>query len=81
MRSLYVTLFGGSFQTAQRTDMRKRRRARVFFLHFKTSHFFCDGSFRTAQRTGMRGKKRGGTCTPHMSLFLAGLLELHNVLI
>ena len=52
------TLFGGSFRTAQRTDMRKRRRARAFFLHFKTSHFFCGGIL---DRHNAQKKKGGNT--------------------
>ena len=54
VHSAYVTLFGGSFRTAQRTDMRKKREHARFFL--VTSLFF-GGSFRTAQCTDMRKKR------------------------
>ena len=76
-RALHMPhFFGGSFRTAQRTDMRKKVSTRVFFL--VTSLFF-GGSFRTAQRTDIMKKKRS-TCASHTSLFSAGLVELHNVL-
>ena len=60
MSSLYVTLFGGSFRTAQHTDMREKRgEGALVFLDFNTSQFFFRrAAFRTAQRTG----RKEGTC-------------------
>ena len=80
MRSAYVTLFGGSFRTAQRTDMRKKRSTRVFFI----TSLFSGRSFRTAQRTDMREKRGGGArvflAFQYVTIFFFGgpLLERHN---
>ena len=81
VRSAYITLFGGSFRTAQRTDMRKKgERLHFFFFAFQDVPFF-GGSFRTAQLTDMR-KKRGARAfflhfkTSHF--FCGGLFDRHN---
>ena len=52
MHSTYLTFFGGSFRTAQHTDMMEKKEK-----HMSSTYVtLFGGSFRTAQLTDMRKK-------------------------